>query len=149
MLLRSISSPTVFRRSLYRSQFLALCPVPQMMMCFSSPLPVFVQLGVFRLVCLLTADLTVGNVLPLGKVPEGTVVCSVEEKAGDRGALARTSGTFATVVGKEGLYCSSLLFLAVFVVFLLLHFSRNLSCALSLLRLSPLVHYGVPYCLII
>lgn len=45
------------------------------------------------------AALTIGNVLPLGKVPEGTVVCSVEEKAGDRGAIARTSGTFATVIG--------------------------------------------------
>ncbi|CDJ45361.1 50S ribosomal protein L2, apicoplast [Eimeria tenella] len=45
------------------------------------------------------ADLTIGNVLPLGKVPEGTVVCSVEEKAGDRGTIAKTSGTFATVVG--------------------------------------------------
>ncbi|KAL8424320.1 hypothetical protein Efla_006048 [Eimeria flavescens] len=45
------------------------------------------------------ASLTIGNVLPLGKVPEGTVVCCVEEKAGDRGSIARTSGTFATVVG--------------------------------------------------
>ncbi|OEH73560.1 60s ribosomal protein [Cyclospora cayetanensis] len=45
------------------------------------------------------SELTIGNVLPLGRVPEGTVVCSVEEKAGDRGSIARTSGTFATVVG--------------------------------------------------
>ncbi|KAF9583331.1 60S ribosomal protein L2A [Lunasporangiospora selenospora] len=32
-------------------------------------------------------------------MPEGTVVCNVEEAAGDRGALARTSGGYATVIG--------------------------------------------------
>ena len=32
-------------------------------------------------------------------MPEGTIICNVEEKAGDRGALARTSGNFATVIG--------------------------------------------------
>lgn len=31
-------------------------------------------------------------------MPEGTIVCNVEEKAGDRGKLARTSGNYATVV---------------------------------------------------
>lgn len=45
------------------------------------------------------ANLTVGNVLPLGSVPEGTVVSNVEEKAGDRGALGRTSGNYVTVIG--------------------------------------------------
>jgi large subunit ribosomal protein L8e len=45
------------------------------------------------------AALTVGNVLPLSSVPEGTVVSNVEEKTGDRGALARTSGNYITVIG--------------------------------------------------
>ncbi len=45
------------------------------------------------------ATLTVGNVLPLGSVPEGTVVTNVEEKAGDRGTLGRTSGNYVTVIG--------------------------------------------------
>lgn len=45
------------------------------------------------------ANLTVGNVLPLGSVPEGTVISNVEEKAGDRGALGRTSGNYVTVIG--------------------------------------------------
>jgi hypothetical protein len=45
------------------------------------------------------AALTVGNVLPLGVMPEGTVVTNVEEKAGDRGALGRTSGNYVTIVG--------------------------------------------------
>ncbi len=45
------------------------------------------------------ASLTIGNVLPLGSVPEGTVVSNVEEKVGDRGALGRTSGNYVTVIG--------------------------------------------------
>lgn len=44
------------------------------------------------------ASLTIGNVLPLGSVPEGTVVTNVEEKIGDRGALGRTSGNYVTVI---------------------------------------------------
>ena len=45
------------------------------------------------------AALTVGNILPLASMPEGTVVTNVEEKAGDRGALGRTSGNYVTVIG--------------------------------------------------
>ncbi len=45
------------------------------------------------------AALTVGNILPLSSMPEGTVVSNVEEQAGDRGALGRTSGNYVTVVG--------------------------------------------------
>ena len=45
------------------------------------------------------AALTVGNVLPVGEVPEGTVVSNVEEKEGDRGALGRTSGNYVTIIG--------------------------------------------------
>ena len=45
------------------------------------------------------ANLTVGNILPLGSVPEGTVVSNVEEKPGDRGTLGRTSGNYVTVIG--------------------------------------------------
>ena len=45
------------------------------------------------------AALTVGNVIPVSQLPEGTIVCNVEEKVGDRGALARTSGNYATIIG--------------------------------------------------
>merc|ERR1712029_12374 len=45
------------------------------------------------------AALSIGNVLPLVQVPEGTVVSNVEEKMGDRGALGRTSGNYVTVIG--------------------------------------------------
>lgn len=47
------------------------------------------------------AALTVGNVLPLSALPEGTIVCNVEEKPGDRGCLAKASGNYATVVGHD------------------------------------------------
>ena len=47
------------------------------------------------------ATLTIGNVLPLASVPEGTVVTNVEEKSGDRGALGRTSGNYVTVIGQS------------------------------------------------
>ncbi|KAI0224700.1 60S ribosomal protein L2 [Massospora cicadina] len=45
------------------------------------------------------ASLAVGNVLPLSSMPEGTIICNVEEKVGDRGGLARTSGAYATIIG--------------------------------------------------
>eukprot|EP00036_Acanthoecidae_sp_10tr_P011966 CAMPEP_0182915964 /NCGR_PEP_ID=MMETSP0105_2-20130417/655_1 /TAXON_ID=81532 ORGANISM="Acanthoeca-like sp., Strain 10tr" /NCGR_SAMPLE_ID=MMETSP0105_2 /ASSEMBLY_ACC=CAM_ASM_000205 /LENGTH=255 /DNA_ID=CAMNT_0025052875 /DNA_START=31 /DNA_END=798 /DNA_ORIENTATION=- len=44
------------------------------------------------------ANLTVGNVLPVGSMPEGTIVCNVESKTGDRGTLARASGNYSTVI---------------------------------------------------
>ncbi|PVH16049.1 60S ribosomal protein L2-A [Candidozyma duobushaemuli] len=45
------------------------------------------------------ASLNVGNVLPLGSCPEGTIVSNVEEKVGDRGALGRTSGNYVIIIG--------------------------------------------------
>jgi large subunit ribosomal protein L8e len=47
------------------------------------------------------ATLTCGNVLPLSSVPEGTIVCNIEAKVGDRGAFARGSGCFAVVVSHD------------------------------------------------
>merc|ERR1711862_821430 len=44
------------------------------------------------------AKLSIGNILPLGQMPEGTVVCNVEGKVGDRGAFARASGNYATII---------------------------------------------------
>jgi len=45
------------------------------------------------------AQIAVGNVLPLAKMPEGTVVSMVEEKASDRGRFARAGGTSCMIVG--------------------------------------------------
>ena len=44
------------------------------------------------------APVRVGNVLPLGALPVGTMVCNVELRPGDGGRIARSSGAFATVV---------------------------------------------------
>jgi len=49
--------------------------------------------------CGAKAQLTIGNVLPLNKMPEGTVISMVEEKSGDRGKIARASGASCMVVG--------------------------------------------------
>jgi len=45
------------------------------------------------------SSIDVGNIIPLGKIPEGTIVCSLELKPGDGGKLAKSSGASATVVG--------------------------------------------------
>ena len=57
----------------------------------------FLALALVTPMC--AASLTIGNVLPVGQMPEGAVICNVEEKLGDRGALARASGKYCTVVG--------------------------------------------------
>merc|ERR1712186_325316 len=49
--------------------------------------------------CGAKAQLTIGNVLPLNKMPEGTVISMCEEKAADRGRFARTSGASCMIVG--------------------------------------------------
>ena len=45
------------------------------------------------------AKIEIGNVLPIGKIPEGTMICNVELRPGDGGKLARSSGAYATIVG--------------------------------------------------
>lgn len=43
--------------------------------------------------------LSLGNTMKLKNIPDGTVVCSVERVIGDGGSIAKTSGSYATVVG--------------------------------------------------
>merc|ERR1739844_794831 len=43
------------------------------------------------------AQITIGNVMPVGFMPEGTIICNLEEKTGDRGKVARTSGNRAMI----------------------------------------------------
>jgi len=50
------------------------------------------------LYCGKKAQLKIGNVLPLGALPEGTVVSNVEQRPGDRGKLARASGDYVTII---------------------------------------------------
>ena len=51
-----------------------------------------------------TADIKVGNALPLQNIPEGTVVHNVELQPGKGGELARSAGASAQILGKEGKY---------------------------------------------
>ncbi len=46
------------------------------------------------------ASIDVGNILPIGKIPEGTLICNVEAKPGDGGKFARASGSYATIVAQ-------------------------------------------------
>ena len=50
------------------------------------------------------SDSRTGNALPLGEIPLGTTVHNVELKIGKGGQLARTAGSSAQVVAKEGEY---------------------------------------------
>jgi len=47
------------------------------------------------------AELAIGNILPAGQIPEGTVICNIEAKAGDCGKLARASGDYAIIVSQD------------------------------------------------
>ena len=49
-------------------------------------------------------DIKVGNALPLASIPVGTVVHNVELKPGKGGELARSAGTSAQIMGREGKY---------------------------------------------
>ncbi|MCD6445669.1 50S ribosomal protein L2 [Candidatus Bathyarchaeota archaeon] len=44
------------------------------------------------------ASIEVGNILPIGKIPEGTMVCNIELHPGDGGKIAKSSGTYAIIV---------------------------------------------------
>ncbi len=43
------------------------------------------------------ASIGIGNVLPIGLIPEGTTVCNIELLPGDGGKLVRSSGAYATI----------------------------------------------------
>jgi large subunit ribosomal protein L8e len=50
------------------------------------------------LYCGKKAQLVVGNVLPVGNMPEGSIICNVEAKLGDRGVLAKESGEYCILI---------------------------------------------------
>lgn len=45
------------------------------------------------------APVDIGNILPLGSIPEGIMVCNIELSPSDGGKMARSSGAYATVGG--------------------------------------------------
>src|SRR5262249_34220500 len=50
------------------------------------------------------ADVKPGNAMPIGNVPIGTIVHNVEIKIGKGGQIARSAGTYAQIVGRDGQY---------------------------------------------
>lgn len=44
------------------------------------------------------AGVEIGNILPLGRIQEGTLICNIELRPGDGGKLSKSSGSYATVV---------------------------------------------------
>jgi large subunit ribosomal protein L2 len=49
-------------------------------------------------------DVKPGNAMPAGNMPIGTIVHNVEFKIGKGGQLARSAGTYAQIVGRDGEY---------------------------------------------
>lgn len=52
-----------------------------------------------------TADIKVGNALPLINMPEGTVIHNIELVPGKGGQIVRSAGGAAQLMAKEGRYC--------------------------------------------
>jgi large subunit ribosomal protein L2 len=49
-------------------------------------------------------DVKPGNAMPVASVPVGTIVHNVEIKIGKGGQIARSAGTYAQIVGRDGEY---------------------------------------------
>merc|ERR1712046_474720 len=47
------------------------------------------------------AQLIVGNTMPVGNMPEGTIVSNCEVRPGDRGIVARCSGDYCTLIAQD------------------------------------------------
>jgi large subunit ribosomal protein L2 len=50
------------------------------------------------------ADVKPGNAMPIGNIPVGTIVHNVEIKIGKGGQIARSAGSYAQIVGRDGEY---------------------------------------------
>ena len=49
-------------------------------------------------------DVKPGNAMPLANIPVGTIVHNIELKIGKGGQIARSAGTYAQLVGRDGAY---------------------------------------------
>ena len=49
-------------------------------------------------------DVKPGNAMPLANIPVGTIVHNIEIKIGKGGQIARSAGTYAQIVGRDGEY---------------------------------------------
>ncbi|MCD1293511.1 50S ribosomal protein L2 [Methanocella sp. CWC-04] len=48
-----------------------------------------------------SAEIKVGNTLPLSEIPEGCPICNIESQPGDGGSFARSTGVYAILVAHE------------------------------------------------
>jgi len=46
------------------------------------------------------APLSIGNIVPVGKLPEGTIICNLESRPGDRGKYIRASGAAGAIIAQ-------------------------------------------------
>ncbi len=51
-----------------------------------------------------SADIKIGNTLPIRKIPVGTIVHNIEMKIGKGGQIARAAGAYAQILGRDGGY---------------------------------------------
>ena len=51
-----------------------------------------------------TAEIRVGNALPMERIPLGSIIHNIEFKPGRGGQLARSAGSYAQLIAKEGNY---------------------------------------------
>ena len=49
-------------------------------------------------------DVKPGNAMPLANIPVGTIIHNIELKVGKGGQIARSAGTYAQIVGRDGAY---------------------------------------------
>lgn len=56
-----------------------------------------------------SASTSIGNILPLRNIPEGTKVFNVELRPGDGGKLVRAGGSYAIVIGKSSTHATLVL----------------------------------------
>lgn len=57
-----------------------------------------------KIIASINADIKPGNALPIKAIPLGTIIHNIELKIGKGGQLARSAGTFAQLMSKEGAY---------------------------------------------
>ncbi|HIH86922.1 MAG TPA: 50S ribosomal protein L2 [Methanosarcinales archaeon] len=54
-----------------------------------------------EIACGISAEILAGNTLPLRDIPEGILLCNIENKPGDGGQLARSSGVYAVLIAHD------------------------------------------------
>jgi len=54
-----------------------------------------------KIACGISAQIKGGNTLPLREIPEGVLICNIENKPGDGGQLTRSSGVYSVLIAHD------------------------------------------------